>query len=224
MTTVSDRVEDALRQLLAAEVMELTEKGRGGRKCWPAVLLEIAEKQSRLPNASKHAIAKLIADILDPEHAVSESRRDDVACFCKKIVDQGHGIGLGRLYRLSRAAKPFAAEALALFGENSREQPVGQGGGRQLTIQQLLTRMEPHQPFEVQATAVKILPDIVNQELHNTPAAVQNRQKQLETLRQAVGMVGSTKYFESLAPKMRDVCEARMAALKDRIDKAGRKP
>jgi hypothetical protein len=87
-----------------------------------------------------------------------------------------------------------------------------------------MTRLDPHQPFEVQATAVKVLPDIVNHELHNSLASVKNRTKQLATLKQVVGMVGGTKYFESLAPKMRHVCETRMAELTDRIERAGRKP
>ncbi len=221
---VSDRVEDALRQLLAAEVAELTEQGKGGRKCWAAVLLTIAEKQPRSPEATRHALTKLIADILDPRHAVPEERRDEVARFCQKIVEQGGGVKLGRLHRLSRIAKPFAAETLGLFGEDHRVKPLGQESGRHLTVQQLLARLDRHQPFEVQAKAVKILPDIVSQELRNAPPVAQQRQEQLQTLRQAVGMVGSTKYFESLAPKMREVCAARMTEVTQRIDKAGRKP
>jgi hypothetical protein len=223
-TEVSDRVEDALRQLLVVEIGELAEQGKGGQKCWAAVLLKIAEQRARSADAPKHAIARLIADILDPNHAVPAERRDEVAGFCRKIVEQARGVRLGRLNRLRRTAKPFAAEALGLFGDDRRERPFGQGGERHLNLQQLLARLDPHQPFEVQATAVKILPDIVNQELRNAPPVVQQRQQQLRGLAQAVGMVGSTKYFGSLAPKMRDVCEARMTALKNRIDKAGRRP
>jgi hypothetical protein len=222
--TLSDRVDDALRQLLVVEVGELTAKGKGGRKCWAAVLLQIADKQSQLAGAPQHAIAKLIADILDPNHTVPEQRRDEVACFCRHIVDQGRGVGLGRIHRLSRIAMPFAKEVLELFGDDCRGQLFGRGGDRHLTLQQLLARLDPHQPFEVQATAVKILPDIVSYELRNSAPTSPQRQKQLKNLKQAVGMVGSTKYFGSLAPKMREVCKTRMTLLEHRIDKAGRKP
>jgi hypothetical protein len=223
IAAVSDRVEDALRHLLAAEVAELTEKGKGGRKCWAAVLLTIAKRQPQSTATHKHPIARLIADVLDPTHAIADERRNEVARFCRKIVDQAAGIGLGRLHRLSRAASPFAAAVLAPFGEENCR-PFGQAGGRHLSIEQLLARLDPHQPYEVQATAVKVLPDIVGRDLRASLQASQNRQSQLATLKQAVGMVEGTKYFESLAPKMRQVCEDRMTELRNRIDRAGRRP
>ena len=71
--------------------------------------------------------------------------------------------------------------------------------------------------------AVKVLPDIVGHELRIAPRVAQERHKTLQSLHQAVGMVGSTKYFESLAPKMRDACETQMNDLRDRIEKAGRR-
>ena len=99
------------------------------------------------------------------------------------------------------------------------------GGSRSLTLQQLLLRLEPHTPFETQVFAVKALPDFVNLELRKMHAAFGNtteeRQAALHLLYHAIGMVGKTKYFKSLTPQMRGVCEARMEDLKRRIYKAG---
>ncbi len=63
----------------------------------------------------------------------------------------------------------------------------------------------------------------ISLELRNAPRVVQARQQKLQTLDQAVGMVDGTKYFDSLAPKMREACQSRMNSLKHRIEKAGRR-
>jgi hypothetical protein len=223
-TVVSDQVEDALRALLSEEVAELTKQGKGGAKCWPAILLDVAAKQSRTPDAPRRAVAHLIAQVLDLRHAVPESHRMEVARFCRKIVEQTHCVGLGRLHHLRKTAKPFIEQALQSWGEDRTPASAGKTVGRHLTIQQIILRLDPHQPFESQALAIKVLPDIVNIELRNATRLVQERQRTLQTLNQAVGMVGGTKYFKSLAPKMREACESKMNGLKHRIEKAGRRP
>lgn len=221
-TVVSDQVEAALCKLFSEEVAELTKEGKGGPKCWPAVLLEIAARQSRTPDAPRHAVAHLIAQVLDLHHAVPEVHRMEVARFCRKIAEQTHYVGLSRLDRLRKTAKPFVEQVLKPWGEDRTPVNVGTTGGRHLTVQQLISRLDSHQPLEIQTLAVKVLPDIVNLELRNAPRVAQERQRTLQTLNQAVGMVGGTKYFESLAPKMRDVCKSQMNDLKHRIEKAGR--
>jgi hypothetical protein len=222
-SVVSDRVEDALRELLSEEFAELTKEGKGGQKCWPAVLLRIAAKQLRTPDAPRHPLAQLIAHILDLRHTIPEAHRMEVARFCREIAEQTHFVGLGRLHHLRKAAKPFAEHVLKPLGEDRTPANVEATVGRHLTVQQLISRLEPHQAFEVQALAVKVLPDIVNLELRNAAHVAEERQKTLQTLNHVVGMVGGTKYFESLTPKMREACEARMDGLKHRIEKAGRR-
>ncbi len=222
-TVVSDQVEDALRTLLCEELAELTKEGKGGSKCWAAVPLRIAAKQLRTPDAPRHPVAHLIAHILDLRHAVPEAHRMEVARFCREIAEQTHFIGLGRLRRLRKTAKPFAKQVIQPLGEDRKPEYVDATVGRHLTVQQLISRLEPHQALEAQALAVKVLPDIVNIELRNAPSVAKERQKTLQTLNQAVGMVGGTKYFQSLTPKMREACESRMDGLKHRIEKAGRR-
>jgi hypothetical protein len=222
-TIVSDRVEAALRTLLSEEVAKLTQEGKGGPKCWPAVLLEIAARRSRDADAPRHAVAHLIAQILDLRHAVPEQHRMEVVRFCRTIAEQTHSLGLGRLHHLRRTVQPFVKEVLKPLGEDRAPAPVGTTAGRHLTLRQLISRLDSHQPFEVQALAVKVLPDIVNLELRNAPRLAKERQKTLHALDQAVGMVGATKYFESLTPKMREACETQMDGLRHRIEKAGRR-
>jgi hypothetical protein len=223
-TVVSDQVEAALRKLLSEEVAKLTKEGKGGPKCWPAVLLEIAARQLRTPDGPEHPVAHLIAQVLDLHHAVPEAHRTEVIRFCRTIAEQTHSLGLGSLHHWRKTARPFVEEALKPLGEDRTSAHVGATVGRHLTLQQLISRLDAHQPFEVQALAVKVLPDIVNPELRNAPRLVKERQKTLQRLTQAVGMVGGTKYFESLAPKMREACESQMDGLKHRIERAGRQP
>jgi hypothetical protein len=218
---VSDQVETALRKLLSEEVVELTKRGGGGPKCWPAVLLGTAAGQSRDPDAPRHAVAGLIARILDVHSAVLEEYREEVARFCRTIATHTRRIGLGRLHHLRKTAKPYIEQVLGLSGEDAMRAATGHLIGRHLTIQQLISRLDPSQPFEIQARAVKVLPEIVNFELRNSLRAVEQRQKTLQTLDQAVGMVDRTKYFKSLTPKMRDACKSQMNGLKHRIMKAG---
>ena len=222
-TVVSDQIEAALRGLLSEEVARLTTEGKGGPKCWPAVLLEIAAKPARTPDAPHHPVAHLIAQILDLRHAVPQKHRTEVIRFCRTVAEQTHSVGLGRLHRLRKTVKPFVEEVLRPLGEDRSSANVGTTGGRHLTLQQLVSRLDPHQSFEVQALAVKVLPDIVNLELRNVSRVVKERQEMLRTLNRAVGMVGGTKYFESLTPKMREACESQMDGLKHRIEKAGRR-
>ena len=222
-TAVSDQVEDALRTLLSEELAELTKEGKGGPKCWPAVLLRVAAKQSRTPDAPRHPVAHLIAHVLDLRHAVPEAHRMEVARFCREIAEQTHFIGFGRLHHLRKTAKPFAKQVIQPLGDDRTPPNAAATVGRHLTVQQLISRLEPHQALEAQALAVKLLPDIVNLELRNAPRVAEERQKTLQTLSQAVGMVGGTKYFQSLTPKMREACESRMDGLKHRIEKAGRR-
>jgi hypothetical protein len=221
---VSDRVEAALHRLLSEEVAELSRAGKGGPKCWPAVILTIAAGQPRTAGEPRHAVAHLIAQILDPRQAVPHERREAVAEFCRKIAAEARAVGLGPLHHAKKTARPFVEEVLARFGAERPGQQVGSSVGRQLTIRQLIARLEPHQPFEVQALAVKVLPDIVNLELRNAPRVVQERQQQLRTLDRAVGMVDATKYFASLTPKMRDACQSQMDDLRHRIARANRRP
>lgn len=221
---VSDRVEAALRALLSDEVASLAKQGRGGAACWPAVLLEIAAKQARTCPGVHYPVASLIARILDLRRPVPDERRMEVARFCWNLVEQSRWIGFGRRHRLRRAVKPFVEELLEPLGEDRATEHISMAAGRHLTVQQLLLRLEPHQPFEMQAMAVKVLPDIVNLGLRTAPRVAKERQETLATLGRAVGMVGGTKYFESLAPKMREACEQRMSQLKRRIEKAGRRP
>lgn len=198
---VSDQVESALRKLLSEEVAKLTKEGKGGQKCWPAVLLEIAARPSRTHDAPHHAVAHLIAQVLDLRHAVPDEHRTEVIRFCRRIVEQTHSLGFGRLHHLRKTVKPFVEAALKPLGEDRTPANVGSTVGRHLTLQQLISRLDPHQSFEVQALAVKVLPDIVNLELRNAPRVVKERQEALQSLNRAIGMVGGTKYFESLTPK-----------------------
>jgi hypothetical protein len=168
-------------------------------------------------------VAHLIAHVLDLRHAVPEAHRMEVIRFCREIAERTHFIGLGRLHRLRKTARPFAEQVLKPLGEDRTPDNVGATVGRHLTVQQLISRLEPHQALEAQAPAVKVLPSIVNLELRNAPRVAQERQKTLKTLNQAVGMVGGTRYFKSLTPKMREACESRMDGLKNRIEKAGRR-
>jgi hypothetical protein len=105
-TVVSDQVEAALRKLLSEEVVKLTKEGKGGHKCWPAVLLEIAARPSRTPDAPQHAVAHLIAQVLDLRRAVPEEHRMEVVRFCRRIVEQTHGLGVGRLRHQRKMVKP----------------------------------------------------------------------------------------------------------------------
>ena len=75
-TVVSDQVEEALRNLLSAEVAKLTKEGKGGPKCWAVVLLKIAAKQLRTLDPPRHPVAHLIAQVLDLRHAVPEAHRN----------------------------------------------------------------------------------------------------------------------------------------------------
>lgn len=222
-TVVSDQVEEALRNLVSEEVAELTKEGKGGPKCWAVVLLKTAAKQLRTPDAPRHPVAHLIAHVLDLRHAVPEALRMEVVRFCREIAEETHFIGFGRLHRLRKTARPFAEQVLKPLGEDRTPENVGTTVGRHLTVQQLISRLEPHQALEAQALAVKVLPGIVNLELRNAPSGAKERQKTLQTLNQAVGMVDGTKYFQSLTPKMREACESRMNGLKSRIERAGRR-
>ena len=222
-TVVSDQVEEALRNLLSEAVAELTKAGKGGPKCWAAVLLKIAAKQLRTPDAPRHPVAHLITQVLNLRHAVPEAHRIEVVRFCREIAKETRFIGLGRIHRLRKTARPFTEQVLGPLGEDRTPENAGATVGRHLTVQQLISRLEPHQAFEAQALAVKVLPDIVNLELRNAPRVARERQKTLQTLNQAVSMVGGTKYFKGLTPKMRDACESRMNGLKNRIEKAGRR-
>jgi hypothetical protein len=217
-----DRIDSALRKLLAEEVVELTKQGRGGPKCWPAVLLETAARESRGPEAPRHAVAQLIAEILQLRYAAPEGFRLELVLFCQTIAAHAHGIGLGRLHCLRITAKPFVEQVLEALGEEGPRAAAGNLIGRHLTIQQILSRLDPGQPVEIQARAVKVLPDIVSFELRNS-LLVEKRQETLHSLGQAVGMVDGTKYFKSLTPKMRDACQSQMKGLQHRIEKAGRR-
>ena len=133
-SVVSDPVEDALRKLLSEEVAELTKQGRGGPKCWPAVLLEIAGRQRRTPDAPRHAVAHLIAQILDLRHPVPEQHRMEVARFCRQIAEQTHAVGLGRLHRLRKTAKSFAERVLKPLGEDRTPAQAAETVARHLTV------------------------------------------------------------------------------------------
>ncbi|MBN2295547.1 MAG: hypothetical protein JXM70_24165 [Pirellulales bacterium] len=222
-SVISDRVESALRELLSEEVVELTREGRGGSKCWPAVILKIAAIQSRLPDAPRHPLAHLIVQVLDFRREVPETHRTAVIHFCRTIAEQARGMEFGHLHHLKKIVRPFAEEVLKPLGEDRMAPHLGKTLGRNLTVQQLISRLDSHQPLEVQAAAVKVLPNVVNLELRNAPREVQERQLKLQTLHQAVGMVGNTKYFKSLEPKMRNDCQSKMNDLRQRIDKSGRR-
>ena len=77
--------------------------------------------------------------------------------------------------------------------------------------------------MEVQAQAVKVLPEIVNLEMRTAPRDVQELQQKLQTLDHAVDMVSGTKYVQSLAPKMREACESQMDELRRTIERRGRR-
>jgi len=210
-----------LGKLLSERVVELTRAGQGGSKCWPAVLLSISAKRSRRPDAPLYVLLDLIVQILDPRRAVPEKRRVEVVRFCWNVVEQAKSLGMGRWHLLARTVRPFLEAALVALGEDRPTGHLSPTIGRRLTVQQLIARLDSHQSFEIQAMAVKVLPDVVYRELHNAPRAVQDRQKNLQLLHRAVGLVATTKYYESLAPKMRETCETRMSDLKHRIERAG---
>ncbi len=145
---LSDRIESALRELLSEEVVQLTKQGRGGLKCWPAVILDIAARQSRQPPvpshpAPRHPLAHLIMQILDFRQEVPENHRTAVIRFCRAIVGESRGMELGRLHHLRIIVKPFAEEVLKLLGEQRVAPHLGKTLGRNLTVQQLgLNRRE----------------------------------------------------------------------------------
>ena len=116
-------------------------------------------------------MAYLIAHVL--EYATgSETHRIEALRFCRRIAEQTHVIGLGHLHHLRKTVKPLIAQTLRVLDEDRMPAPPGGVLGRQLTIQQPIARLDPHQPLEIQARAVTVLPHFRQSRIAQSACAV----------------------------------------------------
>ncbi|NUQ62490.1 MAG: hypothetical protein HUU20_08375 [Pirellulales bacterium] len=144
----------AHKEIVAARMKD--EKQRGNLNAeitWASKMLDTVKAHRQKPgNEGKALLCELLTDAVNTGKPVPTELRTSVVAFCDDVADKARG----------KVAK-FAEQILEEFGWRQHEEKI-EAMYQNVTLQQILGRLDPDKPIDVQNKGLRQLTEYVNRQ------------------------------------------------------------
>ncbi len=142
------------REIVAARLKDEKQRGNvNAEVTWASKMLDMIKAHRQKPgNENKALLCELLTDAVNPGKPLPKELRNSVLSFCEEVADKTRG-----------KASEFAEQILEEFGWRQREEKI-EMMYRNVTLQQILGRMEPDKPIDVQNKGLRQLTEYVNRQ------------------------------------------------------------
>lgn len=208
------------KEIVAARLKDEKQRGNVNAEItWASKMLDTVRVHRQKPaNAGKALLCELLRDTLNTGKSVPTELRNSVVTFCEEVADKARG-----------KVAAYAEQILEEFGWRQREEKL-ETMYQHVTLQQILKRLEPDKPIDIQNKGLQQLSEFV----HRQAGALrrvsdQARRNQIvgectAAMRQAT----STRAFQTLNALQRKELKTNYTRAEERLNRqvtqSGRQP
>ncbi|NLY02677.1 MAG: hypothetical protein GXY83_42015 [Rhodopirellula sp.] len=142
------------REIVAGRLKDEKQRGNVNAEItWASKMLDTVKAHRQKPgNESKALLCELLSDAVNPGKPLPKELRNSILGFCEEVADKSRG-----------KAAAFAEQILEEFGWRQHEEKI-EMMYRSATLQQILNRMEPDKPIDVQNKGLQQLTEYVHRQ------------------------------------------------------------
>ena len=142
------------KEVVATRLKDEKQRGNVNAEItWASKMLDTVRVHRQKPaNAGKALLCELLRDTINTGKSVPTELRNSVVAFCEEVADKGRG-----------KAAAYAEQILEEFGWRQREEKLDTMY-QHVTLQQILQRLEPDKPIDIQNKGLKQLSEFVHRQ------------------------------------------------------------